>query len=125
MQANNLPGTRLLVQTIDVLRDYEVQFGKLLEDCNGIMAKSRLRLVDRWPPGVAAEPISLSRCFSGNKILVLDGDTPLPVPVCVPVSWNTAAGADTGTGEDDQVFLGDEKVLQQFPRITVYRSARL
>ena len=46
MQVNNLPGTRLLVQTIDVLRDYEVQFGKLLEDCNGIMAESRLRLVD-------------------------------------------------------------------------------
>ena len=63
--------------------------------------------------------------LSDNKILVLDGGTPLPVPVCVPVSWNTAAGADTGTGEDDQVFLGDEKVLQQFPRIIVYRSVRL
>ena len=45
MQVNNLPGTRLLVETIDVLRDYEFQFGKLLEDCNSIMANSRLSLV--------------------------------------------------------------------------------
>ena len=46
MQVSNLSGTRLLVLTIDVLGDDQFQFDKLLEDCNGIMDKSRLRLVD-------------------------------------------------------------------------------